>query len=326
MISLNGVLAALLAGNTVLLKHASLTAPIGDHFEHAFGHLASHPGLLRHAFTSHADADDLIRNRKVDHVVFTGSLEGGRAVSRACGEALLDCHLELGGKDAAYVAIDADPVTAAETIVDGCMYNAGQSCCGIERAYVHAKLFDEFVAHAARLIANYKMGDPRDPATTMGPLADPRAADLMERQVAEARAAGVEVPCGGQRKLIGGATFFEPTLVLHPPAGLSIMRDENFGPILPVVAVRDDEEALDRINDCDLGLTAAVFTSSVERAEYLAARIEAGTVYLNRCDYLDPALPWTGHKLSGRGTALSRHAFHGLTKRKSIHFRLPEGK
>lgn len=323
MISLNGVLAALLAGNTVLLKHASLTTSIGDHFEAALGNIPAHSGILRHAFANHQTAGELIRRREVDHVIFTGSVDGGRAISRACGESMLDCHLELGGKDAAYVAADADPVAAAQTIVDGCMYNAGQSCCGIERVYVHADLFDSFVAKAKELIAAYQLGDPTDSDTTMGPLADPAAADLMDRQVAEARAGGAEVVLGGHPIIINGATYFEPTLILHPTAEMALMREENFGPLMPVMKVGDDEEALAHINDCDLGLTAALFTTSISRAEYLAAQIEAGTVYLNRCDFLDPALPWTGHKLSGRGSGLSRFSFYGLTKRKAIHFKLP---
>jgi acyl-CoA reductase-like NAD-dependent aldehyde dehydrogenase len=323
MISLNGVLAALLAGNTVLLKHASATAPIGDHFEAAFGNIASHQGLLQHAFASHQDAGHVIRQRQVDHVIFTGSVEGGRRISRECGEAMLDCHLELGGKDAAYVAADADPLASAETIVDGCMYNAGQSCCGLERVYLHEDIFEAFVEHATKLISAYRLGDPTAAETTMGPLANPKAAEVMTQQVAEARAGGATILLGGQRRIIEGATFFEPTLVLHPSAGMSLLREENFGPLLPVMKVSNDEEALAHINDCELGLTAAVFTSSRERAEMMAARIEAGTIFMNRCDYLDPALPWTGHKLSGRGSGLSRFSFYGLTKRKAIHFKLP---
>ena len=163
--------------------------------------------------------------------------------------------------------------------------------------------------------------DPTDGTTTMGPLADPTSADTMERQVEEARSGGANVVLGGRRTLIAGATFFEPTLVLHPTAEMKIMREENFGPIMPVVRVADDDEALARINDCDFGLTAALFTTSTERAERMAAAIEAGTVYMNRCDYLDPALPWTGYKQSGRGSGRSRFAFYGLTKRKSLHFK-----
>jgi len=323
MISLNGVLAALLAGNTVLLKHARMTAPIGDHFENAFGKLDAHRGLLRHTFCDHDSAAELIRNRRVDHVVFTGSVEGGRVISRHCGEAMLDCHLELGGKDAAYVAADADPEAAAETIVDGCMYNAGQSCCGIERVYVHADIVDAFVGRARELIDAYQLGDPTDPATNMGPLADPKAVDLIDRQIDAARADGAEIVTGGKRRLIDGATFYEPTLVLNPTQEMSIIQEENFAPIMPVMVVSDDAEAVAHINDCQFGLTAALFTSSLERAESLSSEIEAGTVYLNRCDYLDPALPWTGYKLSGRGSGLSRYAFYGLTKRKAIHFRPP---
>ena len=323
MIALNGVLAALLAGNTVLLKHASMTAPLGDHFEKAFGHLAAHPGLLRHAFTDHQSAGELIRERQVDHVIFTGSVSGGRAISRHCGEAMLDCHLELGGKDAAYVAADADVRLAAEVIVEGCMYNAGQSCCGIERVYVHASLEEAFVSRVRQLVGAYQLGDPTDPATTMGPLADPSAAELMERQVEEAQAGGAEIIAGGRRRLIGGSTFFEPTIVLRPRQDMAIMQEENFGPIMPVMVVGDDAGAVSLINDCQFGLTAAIWSADADLAEALGAELEVGTVFLNRCDYLDPALPWTGYKLSGRGSGLSRYAFYGLTKRKAIHFRLP---
>ena len=325
MIALNGVLAALLAGNT-----SSSSTPVpplrsATASKRPSAQSIPTPGILRHVLPVHDECIRLIRERQVDHVILTGSLEAGRAVSRACGDALLDCHLELGGKDAAYVAADADPRSAAESIVDGCMYNAGQSCCGIERVFVHADLFEQFVAHARELAAAYRLGDPNDEETTMGPLADPAAADLMGAQIEEARLAGAEIALGGNRRLIGQATFFEPTIVLNPAPDTTIMREENFGPIMPVVNVQDDQDALTRINDCELGLTAALFTSSLERANSLAARIEAGTVFLNRCDYLDPALPWTGHKLSGRGSALSTYAFHGMTRRKSIHFRLPAG-
>lgn len=321
MISLNGVLAALLAGNTVLLKHATLTAAIGDHFEAAFGNIDAHPGILQHSLADHLTAGELIQQRKVDHVIFTGSVDGGHAISSYCGEAMLDCHLELGGKDAAYIASDADPTAAAESVVDGCMYNAGQSCCGIERVYVHADVYDAFLKRAKELIQSYQLGDPMDHATTMGPLADADAADTMEDQIDQARASGAEVALGGKRTEIDGRTYFEPTLVLNPTSDMAIMREENFGPIMPVMKVANDDEALAQINDCDFGLTAAVFTSSVERAEHLAAQIETGTVYMNRCDFLDPALPWTGYKLSGRGSGLSRFAFYGLTKRKAIHFK-----
>ncbi|MGK0184887.1 MAG: acyl-CoA reductase-like NAD-dependent aldehyde dehydrogenase [Verrucomicrobiales bacterium] len=321
MISLNGVLAALLAGNTVLLKHASLTAEIGDHFEAAFGNIKGYSGILQHALTDHLTAGELIQQRMVDHVIFTGSVDGGRTISSYCGEAMLDCHLELGGKDAAYVASDADPGAAAESVVDGCMYNAGQSCCGIERVYVHAHVFDAFVARTKELIQSYKLGDPTDTTTTMGPLAEASAADAMEGQIDQARSSGADIALGGQRQLIDGRTFFAPTLVLHPTADMAIMREENFGPIMPVMKVQDDDEAVTQINDSNFGLTAAVFTTSLDRAESLAARIEAGTVYMNRCDILDPALPWTGYKLSGRGSGLSHFAFYGLTKRKAIHFK-----
>ncbi len=324
LVSINGVAASLLAGNTVVLKHSPVTPAVGMHFKKAFGSLAGQSELVQNLVAEPAVIDGLIRASLPAHVIFTGSERAGRAVQRALGETLLGGQLELGAKDAAYVAEDADIEAAAASLVDGAMYNAGQSCCAIERAYVHEKVYDRFLAACRPHVQAYVLGDPMDETTTMGPLALPHTGEFMRSQVEEAVKAGARLLEGGGMRRIGQGLFFEPTLIHQVPQQVGLMQQETFGPILPVQSVSGDEEALSRINDSPYGLTAALYTSSLERAERLAPRIEAGTVYMNRCDVLDPALPWTGCKQSGRGSTLSRYGFHSVTRRKAIHFRPPE--
>jgi acyl-CoA reductase-like NAD-dependent aldehyde dehydrogenase len=235
---------------------------------------------------------------------------------------LLDCQLELGGKDGAYVAADADPKMAAESLVDGAMYNSGQSCCGVERVYVHENLHDAFVDHCAALLDTYVLGDPSEESTTMGPLAQASNATLMTDQIKDAIAKGAKVIRGGKARLIGESAFFEPTLLTNVTHDMDVMTIENFGPILPVMKVATDDEALSLINDSPYGLTSIIFTTSRDRAEQFCDGANTGTVFMNRCDYLDPALPWTGVKDSGVGSSLSKYGLLGVTRRKSKHFRL----
>jgi len=201
------------------------------------------------------------------------------------------------------------------------MYNAGQCCCGIERVYVHEAVHEEFLAACQPLVEGYVLGDPLDAATTQGPLAVASSAKLMEAQITEAVSAGGKVLAGGKARQIGQGTFFEPTLLTVDRNDLSIMQEENFGPLLPVMKVADDAEAIAHLNDSAFGLTAVICTSDHARAEAFAAAVEAGTVFMNRCDYLDPALPWTGVKASGKGSSLSRYGLLAMTRQKSIHFR-----
>lgn len=326
--AVNGVAAALLAGNAVILKHSSLTPAVGEHFARAFGGMGRIDDVLQSVVAGHADLGRMMESCDIDHVVFTGSVEGGLAVQRhlanraGVANRFIDCGLELGGKDGAYVAADADLETAAADLVDGAMYNAGQSCCGIERVYVHKDLYRDFLGKCEELAAAYVLGDPRRHETGMGPLATAGAAEAMLKQVEAARAKGAVVVAGGRARLVGKGTFFEPTVITNADHRMEIMRQENFGPILPVAPVRDDGEAARLINDSPYGLTSAIYTRDQERAERFAAEADTGTVYMNRCDYLDPALPWTGVRDSGRGTSLSKYGFHALTRRKAIHFRV----
>ena len=322
LIAASGVLAALLAGNAVLLKHSSRTLSIGEHFEKAFNKLGSRVDLLQHLVISHDTTARLIEEGDLQHVAFTGSVRGGEQIYESTAKRQFDCNLELGGKDGAYVASDADLAQAAAMLVDGAMYNAGQCCCGIERVYAHEEVFEEFLAACQPLVEGYLLGDPMDDNTTQGPLAEASSANLMEKQVSEAVSAGAKVLAGGNRRQIGQGIFFEPTLLRVDQNDLAIMQEENFGPLLPVMCVADDTEAIGHINDSQFGLTAVICTTDRARAERFADAVDAGTIFMNRCDYLDPALPWTGVKASGKGSSLSRYGLLAMTRRKAKHFRI----
>jgi len=318
LIAVNVVVPALAAGNAVLLKHSAKTPLCGQHFQKAFAHL---PGLLSHLVLTHAQTLDLIRDPRIDHVVFTGSVNGGRHVHQAAAGRFIDVGLELGGKDPAYVAEDADLAASVPGVVEGALYNGGQSCCAIERVYVHRKIYDAFLEQALDAIGHYTPGDPMDPGTTLGPLADRSAPDLLQGQVQDALERGGRLLAGGKRPEGMPGNFYLPTLLADVDHDAVVMQEESFGPLLPVRAVADDGEALMLMNASRYGLTASVWTRSRERAEWFAARLAAGTVYQNRCDYLDPGLPWTGVKDSGRGSSLSRYGYYALTRPKSINFR-----
>lgn len=315
LIPINVIVPALCAGNAVILKHSAITALCGERFRRAFEQM-SPAGLLPHLVMDHETCAKVVADERVNHVAFTGSVEGGRAVHRAAAGRFIDVGLELGGKDPAYVAGDADPQVCASNLVDGACYNAGQSCCAVERAYIHASLYDEFLERAEAEMAGYQMGNPLEEGTTMGPMAQAKSVAFLEAQVADAVARGARLIRGG--KGVDGK-FFEPTLLADVPQDAEVMQEESFGPLLPVRAVKDDREALALMNDSRFGLTASIWTPDRERAERLVGEVEAGTVFVNRCDYLEPTLPWTGIKDSGRGSTLSKYGFLGLTRRKAIH-------
>ncbi len=318
LLPVNVVIPALVAGNVVLLKHSATTPLVGQHFERAFGELDP-PGLVTSLVLTHAATVRLVGDERIDHVAFTGSVEGGRAVHEAAAGRFVGVGLELGGKDPAYVAQDADLDFVVPNVVEGACYNAGQSCCAVERVYVHRKLYDEFLDRACEAVRAYRTGDPMVESTTLGPLAHARAAVLVEEQVRDAVRRGAKVLAGGERL---DRHAFQATVLADCPHDSDVMQDETFGPLVPCRAVSGDDEALARMNDSRYGLTASVWTRDLERAERFARELDAGTVYMNRCDYLDPALPWTGVRDSGRGTTLSRYGFWTLTRRKAVHLRL----
>lgn len=320
IVPVNVLVPALAAGNAVVLKHSPKSPAAGEHFARALASL-SEPDAFQNLIVPDAEASALLADARVDHICFTGSVPTGRRVYRAASERLIGCGLELGGKDPAYVAADADLDFAAENVVDGACYNAGQSCCAVERVYVHESVYAAFLERATLAVQAYKLGDPLEETTTMGPLVDAAGRDKVEHHVADALARGARLVCGGRRPPGLAGFFYEPTLLADCPVDALVLREETFGPVVTVRAVRDDDEALALMNDSRYGLTASVWTRERVRAERFVRELEAGTVFQNRCDYLEPSLPWTGWKESGLGSTLSRHGYLHLTRRKSVHLR-----
>ena len=320
IVPVNVVAPALVAGNAVVLKHSPKSPAAGEHFARALARL-SEPDAFQNVIVPDSEAGALVADPAVDHVAFTGSVATGRRVYRAASERLAGVGLELGGKDPAYVAEDADLAFAAENVVDGAARLPGVVAGAVERVYVHARVAADFLARAEHVLRAYELGDPLAESTTMGPLVDAAALAKVEAHVADALARGARLVCGGRRPAGLAGFFYEPTLLAGVPDDALVMREETFGPVIPVRAVRDDEEAIARMNDSRYGLTASVWTRDPARAERFVRALEAGTVFQNRCDYLDPGLAWTGWKESGLGSTLGRHGFLHLTRRKSVHLR-----
>ncbi|HSN98745.1 MAG TPA: aldehyde dehydrogenase family protein [Candidatus Nanopelagicales bacterium] len=322
--AVNAVIPAVLAGNAVVLKHSPRSPLCGEHFAGAFARAGAPANLVQALHCDHPMAQRIAGDPRVGHVAFTGSVEGGRKVYAATAvKPWVEAGLELGGKDGAYVAADADLAKAVDGIVDGACYNAGQSCCAVERAYVHRSIYPAFVEAALDLMGRYVLGDPTAAETTMGPMAQPHHPAFIDTQIKQALDRSARVLCGGRPIQVDGkGRFFEPTLLVDVAPDLDVMRIETFGPVLPVTPVDSEEEAIALINDSDLGLTASIWTKDRERAARIAARLEVGTVYMNQCDTLDPALPWTGFKNSGKGSTLSALGLLHMTRPKAINFKL----
>jgi len=321
--AVNCVVPAVLAGNAVLLKHSPRTPLCGEHFARAFAQAGGPPHLVQALNCDHPTSERIVADERVDHVVFTGSIFGGHRMVEAATKRFLHPCLELGGNDPAYVAPDCDLTKTVENVVDGAIYNAGQSCCAVERVYVHKSIYGRLLEMAEPLVRAYVMGDPMSEQTTLGPIAQPHHVPELEAFVQDAKARGARVLVGGKRATVDGrGRFFEATLVADCNHSMKLFRQESFGPILPLMPVESDEEALAKMNDSRLGLTASVWTRDRERAMRFARALECGTVFMNRCDYLDPALPWSGWKDSGRGVSLGALGFDALTRPKAVHFRL----
>ncbi len=320
--AVNTIVPALMAGSAVILKHAAQTLLVGERFAKAF----EQAGLPRHVFQnlvmSHGQTERLLGSGKIDHVNFTGSVAGGRAIEKAAAGTFMTLGLELGGKDPAYVLPDAKLDFAIANLVDGAFFNSGQCCCGIERVYVHEGVYDEFVDGFVSLTRDYVVGNPLDAATTLGPMAQARFADLIREQKAEALRKGAKAEIGMKAdRDQPGSPYLAPEVLTNVDHQMSVMREESFGPIVGIMKVRNDEEAIALMNDSPYGLTASIWTSDTERAVTIGDRVETGTVFMNRCDYLDPALVWTGVKDTGKGAALSAIGYDNLTRPKSYHLR-----
>ncbi len=321
MTAINTVAPALIAGNAVMLKHASQTPLVGERMVAAF-HAAGVPAdVFQNVFLDHQTTSDLIASCAFEFVNFTGSVGGGRAMEAAASGTFTGLGLELGGKDPGYVMDDANLDAAVDTLIDGAMFNSGQCCCGIERIYVHESLFDAFVEKAVAIVNGYKLGNPLDPETTLGPMANVRFADAVRSQTAEAIAAGARAHIDPTDFPEDGGAYLMPQILTNVTHEMRVMREESFGPVVGIMPVKDDAEAIRLMNDSDFGLTASLWTQDTVRAEAIADKIDTGTVFMNRADYLDPGLCWTGCKDTGRGGGLSIIGYHNLTRPKSYHLK-----
>jgi acyl-CoA reductase-like NAD-dependent aldehyde dehydrogenase len=318
----NCIIPALAAGNAVMLKHASQTLLAGERFAAAARAANLPDGLFQNLVLSHADTEKLVGSGEVDHISFTGSVEGGRRIEKAAAGTFATLGLELGGKDPAYVRADANLDFAAENLVDGSFFNSGQSCCGVERIYVQASAYDGFVSRFLDQAKGWTLGDPLNPDTIVGPMARGSFADHVRQQTEEA------VRGGATRHLNtkdsrdkAGSPYLAPEVLTGVNHQMSVMREESFGPVVGIMKVADDAEAVTLMNDSPYGLTASIWTQDIDAAARIGAQVETGTVFANRCDYLDPALVWTGVKDTGKGGALSEIGYHNLTQPKSFHLR-----
>ncbi len=321
--AVNSIVPALVAGNAVILKHAAQTILVGDRFQTAMDRAGFPKGLFQTLALSHEDTARIIGSGAADLVCFTGSTAAGQVIERAAAGTFTAIGLELGGKDPAYVRADADLDHAIENLVDGAFYNSGQCCCGIERIYVHDSLYDRFVEGAAALASRYVLGDPRDAATTLGPMAQGRLADIVRDQTAEALSKGAKALIDTSRFAAdpGKGAYLAPQVLVDVDHGMRVMTEESFGPVVGIMKVGGDEEAITLMNDSLYGLTAAIWTSDTDAAQAIGERVETGTVFMNRCDYLDPGLAWTGVKDTGRGATLSKLGYDALTRPRSFHLR-----
>ncbi|MBK9654177.1 MAG: aldehyde dehydrogenase family protein [Rhodanobacteraceae bacterium] len=321
--AVNAVIPALMAGNAVILKHATQTLLVGERFAAAFAAAGLPAGLFHNLLLSHTQTAQIIESRRVHQVNFTGSVAGGRAIAQAAAAGFLGVGLELGGKDPAYVRADADIAHAVENLVDGSFFNSGQSCCGIERIYVHQHVYAEFVERFQVLTHDYVLGNPLDPATTLGPLVKPAAAEFVRSEIRAAVGQGARTLIDPRHFAADapGSAYMAPQVVVDVDHRMSLMREENFGPVVGIMAVRDDAEAVALMNDSAYGLTASIWTPDLDAAESIGQQLDTGTVFANRCDYLDPALAWTGVKDTGRGATLSSIGYEHLTRPKSFHLR-----
>jgi acyl-CoA reductase-like NAD-dependent aldehyde dehydrogenase len=320
----NFVIPAIMAGNSIILKPAPQTPLIAERYAEAFRQAGLPDGIFQFLHLNHDQVERIIRDRRIGFVAFTGSVQGGRSIQLARGERFIGTGLELGGKDPAYVRADAFLEQTIENLVDGVFFNSGQSCCAVERIYIHQDVWDKFLDGFVELTKKYVLDNPLEPTTTLGPMINERAADSVRMKVKEAIGRGA-LPLVNDSlfpRNKQGTPYLAPQVLTNVDHGMQVMTEETFGPVAPLMSVKSDDEAVALMNDSRYGLTASVWTSDADAAIQIGNRIESGTWFMNRCDYVDPALPWTGIKNSGHGCSLSRLGFASLTQPKSFHLRL----
>lgn len=322
---INALVPALLVGNSVLIKPSPQTPKVAHAVVKYLKEAGLPDGVVQEIHSGDNELiEKLIQRKEIAAVAFTGSVAGGLAVQKAASNRTIPIALELGGNDAAYVRADSDVKFAAENIVDGAIFNSGQSCCAIERVYVDASIYDEFVESVVAEVKGYKVGDPFDKDTQIGPVVSEKSAQAIRAQIAEAVSKGAKalIPEGFFAEAEKtNPTFVGPQVLVDLAPDSAVLQEETFGPVIPIVKVNSDEEAIKLINDSDFGLTASVWTKDLAKGEELGDEIEAGTVFVNRADYPDPSLAWTGYKNSGRAVSLSKFGFDFYGKLKSHHIK-----
>lgn len=322
--SVNAIVPALVAGNVVILKHSFQTPLVAERYLNAAEKAGIPQGVFQILHIDHQKTAVLTSHIQVDGVFFTGSVEGGFAVQKSLNNKFIPCGLELGGKDPAYVRADANLEYAVNNLVEGSFFNSGQSCCGIERIYVHDKLYDQFVDGFVDVTKKYILGNPLDGATTIGPMVKTAAADFVRNQIEKAVKNGAktlldESSFDASEK---GTPYLAPQVLTNVDHTMEVMSEESFGPVVGIMKVSGDEEAVRLMNDSKYGLTASIWTEDVDEARNVGRNVQTGTLFMNRCDYLDPALAWTGVKNTGRGVTLSQLGYQHFTRPKSYHFKI----
>ncbi|EJP69489.1 aldehyde dehydrogenase [Beauveria bassiana ARSEF 2860] len=325
LILVNSLVPAILAGNSVILKPSPQTPTIVERVSEIFAAAGLPQGVLQYFHCgSPSTMETIVRDPRIELVCFTGSVAGGLSVQKAAADRIVNIGLELGGKDPAYVRSDVDIDWAAEEIVDGSIFNSGQSCCSLERVYVDESIHDAFVEAVQKVLKGYKLGDPFDKTTHVGPVISSRSKDAIEGHIKDAVSKGAKDATPANEtfdSLPAKGNFVKPTLLTGVDHSMTVMTEETFGPVIPVMKVKSDAEAIKLMNDSEFGLTASIWTKDTDKGYELAEDVEAGTVFVNRCDYPSPDLAWTGWKNSGRGQTLSKFGFDAFVKLKSFHLK-----
>ncbi len=322
--SVNILIPALLAGNSVILKHSSQTPLVALRYKRAFEEANLPANLFLVLFLTHEDSNYLLAHKKIDGVFFTGSVKGGLEVQKSIKNKFIPYGLELGGKDSAYVKADANLEPTVENLVEGVYFNSGQSCCAVERIYVDEKIYDKFVAEFVKLTKKYVLGNPLNKDTSLGPMVKTSASNFVRKQIKEAIQKGAKSLIDESLFPLSkeGTPYLSPHVLVDVNHSMSLMKEESFGPVVGIMKVSSDNEAIKLMNDSKYGLTASIWTQDIKVARDISEEIEVGTVFVNRCDYLDPSLAWTGTKNSGVGVSLSTFVFNSVTRLKSMHFKL----
>ncbi|KAL0087261.1 aldehyde dehydrogenase [Phycomyces blakesleeanus] len=327
--AVNNVIPALLAGNPVLLKQSLQTPKCAELFVKVLHEAGVPEDIVQSVVLTDSGSEYATNHPGIKFVSFTGSVAVGKKIRKSLGttKPLIGSGMELGGKDPAYVLSDSDIAYAAENIVDGAFFNSGQCCCSIERCYVDAKVYDKFVEKAVAITKGYVLGNPNDMETTIGPMANIQFANNVRAQLKDAESKGAKLLIATEKYFSQdktGSTYIGPQIVVNVNHDMVIMKEETFGPVLAIMPVSSEEEAIRLMNDSDYGLTASIWTTDAEKAIRIGDQIETGTWFMNRCDYIDPALPWVGAKDSGSGFSMSKHGFNAFVRQKSYHLKLKQ--